>query len=307
MSGSLRIRCFAKINTVLRVIGRRPDGYHELDTEFVSLQLHDTLVVEPANGFTLRVEGAPESEVPTADNLVLRAAAALQDEAGASRLPGARMTLTKRIPAAAGLGGGSSDAAGALQGLARMTGLDVSEERLAALALAIGSDVPYFLQGGRRRGRGRGEQLTPLPDLPETAVLLLKPRFPLSTRLVFEAHARLKADQPDRAFGSSLTRRKIDTRLEQRFCWSGDPVAVHDDLADAAVSLEPMVGEVARAAEECFPEGVVGMTGSGPTLFVLLPPGAGDVTARAKAALPDVDAWLTRTLSEAAYRATRFA
>jgi 4-diphosphocytidyl-2-C-methyl-D-erythritol kinase len=302
----LRVRCFGKINTVLLVTGRRPDGYHELDTEFVSIALSDDLeIAGSADGFTLVVEGASPADVPVHDNLVVRAARALQGEVGAERLPGASFRLVKRIPSAAGLGGGSSDAAGALEGLDRLFDLDVPRERLEALALAVGSDVPYFLRGGRQRGQGRGEILTELPDRPDQPVVLLKPRLALSTALVFRTHAeRASAGLHGTDIGA-LTRRKTSRSLISTSWWRAPDVVVHDDLADAAVQLAPDVAEVAAAAERAFPDGIVGMTGSGPTVFVLLPGGA-EAGGRLRELEPLADAWLTRTVGGREYRSSRF-
>ena len=300
------VRCFGKINTVLLVTGRRPDGYHDLDTEFVSIELSDDLEIdEAAEGFSLVVEGASPADVPVADNLVLRAARALQADVGAGRLPGARFRLMKRIPSAAGLGGGSSDAAGALEGLGRLFALDVPRERLAELALDVGSDVPYFLRGGRQRGQGRGEILTALPDRPDQPVVLLKPRLALSTALVFRTHAERAAAGLAGTAASALTRRKTSRSLLSTSWWSTPDVVVHDDLADAAVSLAPVVAEVAAAAERAFPEGIVGMTGSGPTVFVLLPGGA-EAGDRLQGLEALADAWLTRTVGAREYRSSRF-
>jgi 4-diphosphocytidyl-2-C-methyl-D-erythritol kinase len=287
----LSVRCFAKINTVLRVLGRRPDGYHDLDLDFFALELHDTLAIEPARGFSLDVTGA---SLPTGDNLVLRAATALQRER--PEVPGARMTLTKRIPVAAGLGGGSSDAAAALLGLDRLYGLGLRSEELARLALGLGSDVPFFLRGGRQRGRGRGERLDPLPDRP-LHVLLLNPGQPLSTRDVFEEHAR--------AASAVLTSRNNGTSFPPEGWWSSRSVVVHDDLVPAAVRLLPAVGELLEAAAGAFPEGTVGMTGSGPTVFVVFDAEPADALGRAAGL--HAGAWLTRTLSAPECQATRFA
>jgi 4-diphosphocytidyl-2-C-methyl-D-erythritol kinase len=181
----MRLRCdaFAKVNRSLLVLGKRPDGYHELDTVFQSIDFADELLFEPALSFELR---CGDSSVPAGDeNLVSRAARALERESG--RTAAVRVTLTKRIPAGGGLGGGSSDAAAALRGISALLSLGLSETRLETIAASLGSDVPFFLVGGRARGTGRGERITPLPDLEEEALLLLLPPFPLATPVVFGA------------------------------------------------------------------------------------------------------------------------
>lgn len=157
------IESYAKINWSLRVIGRRADGFHDLETIFQTITLHDTLTIERAGRFSLTCS---DPSIPTDDsNLVLRAAHAL----GA---PPVAIHIEKRIPAGGGLGGGSSNAATTLVALSQMFGID---KPLADIALSLGSDVPFFLVGGTAYATGRGEVLTPLPDLDETPLLLLMP------------------------------------------------------------------------------------------------------------------------------------
>src|SRR5262245_50664975 len=144
------LRVPAKVNLFLRVVTRRPDGYHEVETVLQSIGLYDELEFAPAPAWELACD---RPEVPLDDtNLVTRAAAALRGRcdvpAGAPSGQGARVTIRKRIPVGAGLGGGSADAAAALAGLARLWGLAVTRETLAELAAALGSDVPFFLDGG---------------------------------------------------------------------------------------------------------------------------------------------------------------
>ncbi len=167
-----KIACaaYAKINLTLEVLGRRPDGYHEVRTVLQVIDLRDTLVVEGADALSLTCD---RKDLEGEDNLALRAAHLLRVESGVST--GARLTLHKRIPIAAGLGGGSADAAAALRALDRLWGLGWPVERLAALAERLGSDVPFCLYGGTVLGEGRGERLTPLPVLPPRWVVLAAP------------------------------------------------------------------------------------------------------------------------------------
>ena len=178
MSSRLAVRCFAKINLQLRVGPLRPDGFHELETIFQSIDLHDTLEVR-AGGRGVRMS-CDRDDLPCGeDNLVVRAARAFE------RLSGERldveMTLRKRIPAAAGLGGGSSDSAAALRALNMLHGNPLDEAALAAAAAVLGSDVPYFLVGGTALARGRGEILTPLEFPGEIHLLLLAPPLQVSS------------------------------------------------------------------------------------------------------------------------------
>lgn len=183
----LTVRCPAKINLHLEVLGRRRDGYHELRTLFAAVGVWDTLVVEPAER-EVTLEVRPAGAAPAGEeNLVLRAARELQRRRGL--MPGARLgahlTLTKRIPVAAGLGGGSSNAAAALVGLDRLWGCGATQKELRMMAAALGADVPFFLVGGAAWGTGRGDELRPLPDLPHWWVVLLPSEVPVSTSRVY--------------------------------------------------------------------------------------------------------------------------
>jgi 4-diphosphocytidyl-2-C-methyl-D-erythritol kinase len=183
----------------------------------------------------------------------------------------------------------------------RLHRLDVDDATLAGLALAVGSDVPYFLEGGRRRGTGRGELLETLPDAPPRAVLLVRPRLALSTAAVFAEHARLQACRST----ASLTSRKTGNSFSEE-AWNGDDLEVRNDLLDAATSLAPVLRSLLQAARAGFPEGQAGLTGSGPTSFVLLPPDGAGILDRARRCLPgDVDLVLTRTVGAAEFAASR--
>jgi len=237
---------FAKVNRSLVVLGKRPDGFHELDTVFQAVSLADRLSFEESSALTLAVD---DPSVPAgAENLVLRAARALAEAAGVKAR--AAIALEKRIPAGGGLGGGSADAAVTLLGLSALWELELPLERLAEVGAALGSDVPFFLHGGTARGTGRGERIAPLPDLPPRGVVLVMPPFPAATPEVFR---RLGAP-----------------------AWDGRPApeiaAVPDrnDLEAAAEELFPAL----RAVREAL--GATGATqarlsGSGSTVFGLYP------------------------------------
>ncbi len=187
-----RVRAPAKINLSLRILGLHADGYHELRTTFQSLALHDTLVLRAVSGpLTLSCD---DPLCPTDDsNLVWRAAERLWRADGRRGRPaGVHVAIDKRIPMQAGLGGGSSDAAAALRGLANVWGTQVPEVRLRAIARELGADVAFFLDGGTALGVGRGEVLYPLADRPPAFVVLVAPGFGVSTRDAYgwwdEAH-----------------------------------------------------------------------------------------------------------------------
>lgn len=186
MSGAARVtvRCPAKVNLHLEVLGRRPDGYHELRTVFVAVGLFDELELASAPPGELGLEVVPADAVGTGDdNLVMRAARALQRACGTDA--GARMRLRKSIPVAGGLGGGSSDAAGALAGLATLWSADLPEPVLRDVAASLGADVPFFLVGGAAWGAGTGSEVRPLPDLPPWWVVLVPGPEPIPTATVY--------------------------------------------------------------------------------------------------------------------------
>jgi 4-diphosphocytidyl-2-C-methyl-D-erythritol kinase len=252
---SLSIESFAKINRDLRVVGKRKDGFHELDTVFQTVDLTDTLTFErvekgagKASGVSLTVEGA---DLPVdGQNLVLRAATALRERFDV--LHGARIHLSKKIPVGGGLGGGSSNAAATLTALTELWNVRATPEDLAALAASLGSDAPFFLLGGRARGRGRGEVLTPLPNGPQEWVLLVFPPFSLATA---EVYARVKA--------RSLTGSPSATKVSGSETGGGPE---RNDLERAAESLR---GELRRIRSALAGAGArnARLSGSGSTVF----------------------------------------
>jgi 4-diphosphocytidyl-2-C-methyl-D-erythritol kinase len=249
----LRVTSFAKINRTLRVLGKRPDGFHELDTVFQTVDLSEEIQFfregeEGGGKVSLEVEGAALAADDS--NLILRAAAALAKHTGARR--GARVHLSKKIPIGGGLGGGSSNAAATLRALNSLWELDLSDSDLHPLAASLGSDVPFFLLGGRARGRGRGEALTPLPDGPEEWVLLFFPPFSLSTA---EVYGRLRA--------RSLTGSPSATKVSGSETGGGPE---RNDLEQAAESLR---GELRRIRSALAGAGArsARLSGSGSTVF----------------------------------------
>ena len=207
------IEAFAKVNRSLLVLGRRSDGYHEIDTLFQTIDLSDELAFEEDDRLSLTVAGG---DVPADEtNLVLRAARALFSHTGAAR--GARLHLVKRIPSGAGLGGGSADAAATLLGLDALWGLGLTAAELRGIAASVGSDVPFFLVGGRARGTGRGERIEPLPDGPDESLVLLFPPFGLPTPDVYRALAAppLADPPPPRWAGEAPDRNDLEAAAER--------------------------------------------------------------------------------------------
>ena len=254
----IRVLAPAKLNLGLAVLGKRPDGYHNLLTIFQAIDLYDRLEFRDADaGIDLRIIGDPS--VPEGEeNLIVRATNALARKHGLE--PKVQIRLEKNIPAGAGLGGGSSDAAGTLLGLEALWGLDPDPIGLKQLALELGSDVPFFLAGGTARGEGRGEILTPLPSPPAFAWLLAVPEFRFSTREVFE---RLPP---------SLTGSHQELRMLEQSILHGDTESfaqhVVNDLLPGVVRIEPRLAHIREELRRCGAT-AVGLTGSGSAMFAL--------------------------------------
>jgi 4-diphosphocytidyl-2-C-methyl-D-erythritol kinase len=263
----------AKINLYLRVVRRRPDGYHDIETIFQTIALADTLtfgLLAPGSWLLAGDEVVLECDDPSLPtdetNLVLRAARALRASTGArSQEPGARsraqrthIHLTKRIPAGAGLGGGSSDAAVTLLALRRLWDLPIDDEALHALAADLGSDVPFFLRGGAALAAGRGEILTPLPDPPALSLVLAVPAFGVSTPWAYRAW-RPVADGPTvEECRAALSAGDLDDLA----------ATLRNDLEPGVFAAHP---ELEAMRQRLLDAGAVAarMTGSGSTLFAL--------------------------------------
>ena len=286
---SLTLRTSAKVNLVLEVLGKRADGYHELSTVLQAVDLFDRLVLEEDEAFALRTT---DPELPTDDaNLVVRAARLLREAAGVDR--GARIVLEKRIPVAAGLGGGSSDAAATLWGLNHLWRLGWGRERLAGLAAELGADVPFFLGGGRILATGRGEQLKPLPASPAMSLVLVKPRFPLSTR---EVYARVPPGLRDDGSRTSRLLRALASRDSSRVA------ASLYNVLEAVV--EPAYPEITRIKQALLSAGALGsvMSGSGPTVLGVARSPDHARQLRGRVTTASWSAWAVRTLAAPAIR-----
>lgn len=193
MPHALTVKSFAKINLYLDVLDHRADGFNNIETIFQTISLCDELTMSPAEGLSLTCDHPALAAEP--NNLVLRAAHALIALDGQPR--GAALALKKHIPVAAGLAGGSGDAAAALAGLNRLWELHLDDAQLAELALALGSDVPYCLRGGTASAMGRGEIMETLPALPKTWLVLVHPPIGVSAAWVYR-HPQLERS-PERA------------------------------------------------------------------------------------------------------------
>ncbi|MBV9260669.1 MAG: 4-(cytidine 5'-diphospho)-2-C-methyl-D-erythritol kinase [Pseudolabrys sp.] len=247
----------AKINLTLRVIGRRSDGYHTLESLVAFADIADEVTLEPGEATSLVVEGAfAEPSGPTADNLVMKAADALAAQVGSLRT--GRFQLQKNIPVAAGLGGGSSDAAAALRLLAVCNGLTLDDPRLLTAALAIGADVPVCLDPRAKVMRGVGEQLSPPVAIPKMAAVLINPGVAAATKDVFAAF--------DRRYASSVAIDEIPPGREPFIEWLA---GMHNDLTEAAATRAPVIRQVLTALSAQIDCRLARMSGSGATCFAL--------------------------------------
>jgi len=240
----------AKLNLFLEVLDRREDGYHEIDSVFAEIDLCDRVRVKKAKRTTITVKGgdAPQDET----NLAWRAADALG--------VGAEITLEKNIPAGAGLGGGSSNAACVLLALDALYDLELTEERLLGLATGLGADVPFFLQGGTARCRGIGERVEPLENPPRKRFVVVVPPQRSATPAVY------------RALGPGLTKNRENARVfVQKYCLEAvsETAPYFNRLQTTAERLEPGLIEVRRRAEELYGLPFT-MSGTGSSYFAEL-------------------------------------
>ena len=260
---SLTVRAPAKLNLVLRVLGRRPDGYHELETIFERIDLADELSFKAQPSGVALTCSEPELSCGE-DNLVMKAARLLQKATGAAA--GARIHLTKRIPIAAGLGGGSSDAAAALVGLNRLWGLGLERSKLVELAAQLGSDVPFFLADSPFAiGRGRGEQCEPLEG-PSLAHVLVVPNERLSTKEVYEGFSAQFVE------GFDLTDEKPSLSMVEHALRNGSlselAEGLWNDLEPEAIRRCPVIALCQSRLKDLGCPGVR-VSGSGPSVFGL--------------------------------------
>jgi len=259
---AVRLDAYAKVNLGLLVGRKRPDAYHEVATTLCAISLHDTLVLTPrARGFTLAVDGPESRGVPrTRANLVLRAAHALADALGESR--GAAIRLTKRVPHGAGLGGGSSDAAATLRGLALLWQRRVSRARLLGIAATLGSDVPFFLHGSPAFASGRGERVSPLPAIrPALRLLIVVPRAVVSTKWTYSQYAIPKS----RLTGWKRVARLLQLRSKV-IAGSKFKRIFSNDLERVVLPRTPAVREALTALRASGVK-AVRMSGSGSAVF----------------------------------------
>lgn len=253
----LKIEAHAKINLALDVLGKRPDGYHQVEMIMQSVSLADTVTLTEVPG-EIKLT-ASEARLPcNSDNLAYRAAALLRDTLHIDK--GVVIHLEKRIPIAAGLAGGSSDAAAVLKGLNQLWQLGLSMDELMRLGAKLGSDIPFCVSGGTMRAYGRGELLEPLPAMPKAFVVLAKPFVGVSTAWVYRnyrpAQVKQRPDIP--AMIASLGKGEYDG-IASRLC---------NVLESVTIPAYPAVAQIKKLMSDYGAASL--MSGSGPTVFGLV-------------------------------------
>jgi 4-diphosphocytidyl-2-C-methyl-D-erythritol kinase len=288
-AGALRLAAPAKLNLYLHVVGRRPDGYHLLDSLAVFAAVGDELRFAPASGLSLTLDGPFGQRLQADDdNLVLKAARALAARSG--RKPGAAIHLTKRLPVASGIGGGSADAAATLHGLNRLWDLNLPESALAQIGLGLGADVPVCLAGVPSFFGGIGNEIASAGPLPRAHVVLVNPGAPLATAAVFQARAQAAAgahySQPARWTEAVPDALALAGLLAKR----------GNDLTAAAVGLLPAIADVLAALEQQLPCLLARLSGSGATCFGLFAERGEARAAAAAIAAAHPDWWVVATV-----------
>jgi 4-diphosphocytidyl-2-C-methyl-D-erythritol kinase len=287
MPQPLATRAPAKINLTLHVLGRRADGYHDLESLVAFAGTGDDLRLEPGPSLALQASGPTASLAgDDADNLVLKAARLLAERVEGLK-PGT-FRLTKRLPVAAGIGGGSSDAAAALRLLARLNGLPLTHPAIREAARLTGADVPVCLEPQARMMRGAGEKLGPALRLPRLSAVLVNPRLPVETAAVFrklDLRPGEVLSQPSHPPLTNLPPSKFWEALK----------AARNDLEAPAEALQPAVADVIESLQATDAVRLVRMSGSGATVFGLYDDNTAAVEAARALSRRQPDWWVKAT------------
>ncbi|MEK5059918.1 4-(cytidine 5'-diphospho)-2-C-methyl-D-erythritol kinase [Paenibacillus shunpengii] len=249
----------AKINLMLDVLHKRSDGYHEVEMIMTMVDLADRIEMSEIKRDTIMISSQAGYIPLDEKNLAFQAAKLVKERYDVKK--GVYIHLDKKIPVAAGLAGGSSDAAATLRGLNKLWGLGISDEELRLLGAELGSDVPFCITGGTALATGRGEQLHQLPNPPQCWVVLAKPPINVSTA---EVYGRVRSDQIQK---HPSAKRMEDAIRNQSF--AGVCKELGNVLEDVTVKLHPEVGQLKEAMLKLGADGVL-MSGSGPTVFGLV-------------------------------------
>ena len=260
MVKSLLVHAHAKVNLYLDVTGKRPDGYHDIETVFHSIELHDDVILRPLSNSEISIQCDHPSVPCDTQNLAYQAAQLLMNHA--DTMCGVEISIKKRIPVAAGLAGGSTDAAAVLWGMNQLFDFGLTQTDLMCLGLQLGADVPFCLLGGAAIGRGVGEVLTPLPPLDETYILLANPGIEVRTRWAFQ-HLHF-----------ALTNKSADDIILRGCLESGDRRGVAENMyncLEVPVFLKfPDIEALKRNLAGCHGSYGALMSGSGATVFSIM-------------------------------------
>jgi len=253
----MKIKAPAKLNLSLEIIGKRPDGYHDISSIFQTVSLFDSIDVQPADEIRLNTPGF---DLPIADNIVYKTASTMRRKYGVSN--GARIVLEKKIPISAGLGGGSSDAASTIKILNDLWELNLTTSELSAFASTIGSDVPFFIEGGTSFVHGKGELIRELPDLQLGWIVIIVPDIEITNKTA-TMYSYLNKE--------SYTAGGLSRKLEARIRNGGDcpPQLMFNGFFDTAIANQPGLEKVLAVLNEV---GIkeIHLTGSGPSLFTVV-------------------------------------
>ena len=284
-SRSISLKAYAKVNLTLEVIGRRDDGYHDVATILQTVDLADTVVITEADGLVVDCDAA---DLSGEGNLAWKAAEALAERVGIA--PRGHIRIEKRVPVAAGLGGGSADAASTLVGLNRLWGVGLSREELADVASGLGSDVPFLLDGGTALGVGRGDQLAALPGLADLDMLLVVPADSIDAK----TPTMYRALRPD-DFSDGARTRSIARELGRRALTSAECCNTFERAAREIFPGLADVWDTVAGISEHPPR----LSGAGPTLYCM--PSSETERIRVTESLQGtgVTAYLVRTISPA--------
>ena len=248
----------AKVNLTLEILGKRADGYHNLASVMQTVELHDSVTVGPSSSLIVECD---DDSIPQESNLAMKAALALREQVGVRS--GAHIKIAKRIPVAAGLGGGSSDAAAALLGLTRLWALELPPHRLEQVAASVGSDVPFFLEGGTALVQGRGDEIVPLPPASIEWIVILSPALAPAEKTK-AAFARIEP--------GLYTRGTLTHKLAGRIRGGGDVPAQFLFNAFDSIASELFTGlQEYREAFARVGTREITLSGTGPSMFALAP------------------------------------
>lgn len=257
MDSGLTVPAFAKINLSLHVLGKRADGYHDLNTVFQTISLRDTIKIAATDNSEIRLSCDDRHLAIDETNLVIRAAESLRTRFATKK--GANIRLEKRIPVKAGLGGGSADAAATLLALAYLWKLSATRQDLAALGSRLGADVPFFLFGGTARGTGIGDNVAPLRDASEKFLLIIKPNADTDTSDAYKA-------LDERSLTTLNSKTILSSSQPTEYFDSGTFASLENDFEEVIFDLEP---EIARAKAVLMRSGAeaAALAGSGSAVF----------------------------------------